>query len=1077
VKILAIRGSNLASLAAPFALELEHGPLAQAGIFAITGPVGAGKSTLLDALCLALFDRTPRLSGQRGGVAVGDDTLPEAEWLGAGDPRTLLRREAQEGFAEADFRGRDGVRYRATWSCRRARRASARLQQQQLRLIDLDRDVVVAGGARTEVLAAIQQRLGLDFAQFCRSVLLAQGEFAAFLRAKPDERAKLLETLTGADVYRRLSRAAHARARASLHELERLRAQLDAHVPLDDAARAAVEADGERLRHQLDAARAGVILASRYVQWHDAAEQHRQREARALVELQRALDANAAAEPRRTELLRRQRALAVAPRWETARAAADAVALAADALGAAQRAHATVTATHAAAQRGFAARCERAFGAPLDDVPAIVRDLPRWAPLLMQLQRAEAAVAGAATAGLAAAADLADAQRVLDAIEPELATSAAQRDVAFAALAAASAAVRKHDGDVLAARRRDLDARRQAAAGRSAAAHAWAAAAEALARSRERAAVAAADTSARDEAAAVAGAELVGAERAADAARTRLDEARQRAGLAALRAQLRDGDACPLCGAHEHGRAHVDVDDAQLAAAAAAAGDAQRAAAAARQAATTALADARAARLARGAAERELALRAHDLEAAAGALPTVPEARPGSPAAAVASAAADAAAVEREALALARDEAAARAASAALQRAVDAADAAGRAWQAFVQQRDDARQRRDGAATAVAAARADGEREQRRAADARAALEPACEGAIGTDGVARLAGARVESLRALHGAHVELVGLAARVAGAAGAQREAETAHERATADAERARRALATALAVQQVDADDVAHAVSLGADALAATALALQQLATAVETARAVVRERAEQRREHEHHERPSLDAADAAAALADARRAADVVEQRLFARRSELVADDRVRRHRAELEPRLEAATAAQQSWLALDELIGSSSGDAFAVFAQELTLDLLLVEANRRLGELARRYRLRRNPAGPLDFVVVDLDLGATTRSVWTLSGGETFLVSLALALALATLAAPRARVETLFLDEGFGTLDAASLEQALGALDSLQATGCQVGVISHVDGIAERIGAEVAVQPVGGGQSRVTAVAR
>jgi exonuclease SbcC len=241
--------------------------------------------------------------------------------------------------------------------------------------------------------------------------------------------------------------------------------------------------------------------------------------------------------------------------------------------------------------------------------------------------------------------------------------------------------------------------------------------------------------------------------------------------------------------------------------------------------------------------------------------------------------------------------------------------------------------------------------------------------------------------------------------------------------------------------------------------------------------VRERAEQRREHERRERPSLDAADAAAALADARRAADVVEQRLLAQQSERTADDRVRRHRAELLPRLEAATAAQHCWLALDELIGSSTGDSFAVFAQELTLDLLLVEANRRLGELARRYRLRRNPAGPLDFVVVDLDLGATTRSVWTLSGGETFLVSLALALALATLAAPRARVETLFLDEGFGTLDASSLEQALGALDSLQSTGCQVGVISHVDGIAERIGAQIAVQPEGGGRSRVTALAR
>ena len=146
-----------------------------------------------------------------------------------------------------------------------------------------------------------------------------------------------------------------------------------------------------------------------------------------------------------------------------------------------------------------------------------------------------------------------------------------------------------------------------------------------------------------------------------------------------------------------------------------------------------------------------------------------------------------------------------------------------------------------------------------------------------------------------------------------------------------------------------------------------------------------------------------------------------------------------------------------WRALDELIGSSGGDAFVVFAQGLTLDLLLTEANRRLAEIARRYRVERNHGGEMDFVVVDLDLGGARRSLQTLSGGETFLVSLSLALALATLAAPRSRVETLFLDEGFGTLDAQHLEQALGALDTLQAAGCQVGVISHVDGIAERTG--------------------
>jgi DNA repair protein SbcC/Rad50 len=281
----------------------------------------------------------------------------------------------------------------------------------------------------------------------------------------------------------------------------------------------------------------------------------------------------------------------------------------------------------------------------------------------------------------------------------------------------------------------------------------------------------------------------------------------------------------------------------------------------------------------------------------------------------------------------------------------------------------------------------------------------------------------------------------------------------------------------VHDVALADVVAAAAAGADGLTTTAAELQALADEVTRRRAVLGERSQQRRQHEALDRPTLDAADAARALDDARRDADAVQKKLDDLRVQLGADDRVRRQRAELQPRLVAAEHTHGVNQALDDLIGSSSGDEFAVFAQGLTLDLLLLEANRRLAELARRYRLQRNPEAKLDFVVVDLDLGGTRRSVQTLSGGETFLVSLALALALATLAAPRSRVETLFLDEGFGTLDAPSLEIALGALDSLQATGCQVGVISHVDGIAERIGAQVVVQPEGGGQSRVFAQAR
>ncbi|HEU4419453.1 MAG TPA: SbcC/MukB-like Walker B domain-containing protein, partial [Planctomycetota bacterium] len=341
--------------------------------------------------------------------------------------------------------------------------------------------------------------------------------------------------------------------------------------------------------------------------------------------------------------------------------------------------------------------------------------------------------------------------------------------------------------------------------------------------------------------------------------------------------------------------------------------------------------------------------------------------------------------------------------------------------------------------------------------------------AAGEDAIARLRSlALVEQQRSL----------LEQAAGEAAATRTAAAADvARVQTQLDAAEGAFARALQGLPVRGDDVREVAALGAPWVREEAEALRKRDEQVVHLRAVVQTCAQMRKQHEGSNRPAIEEADAAQAWDDARTARARVDAQLSAVRTTLAADDLLRRQRDELAPRIEALEQSLSVWRALDELIGSSGGDAFAVFAQGLTLELLLGEANRRLSELARRYRLHKNPGGEMDFVVIDLDLGGTRRSLQSLSGGETFLVSLALALALATLAAPRSRVETLFLDEGFGTLDAQHLEQALGALDTLQASGCQVGVISHVDGIAERIGAVVEVLPEGGGQSRVLARVR
>ena len=169
---------------------------------------------------------------------------------------------------------------------------------------------------------------------------------------------------------------------------------------------------------------------------------------------------------------------------------------------------------------------------------------------------------------------------------------------------------------------------------------------------------------------------------------------------------------------------------------------------------------------------------------------------------------------------------------------------------------------------------------------------------------------------------------------------------------------------------------------------------------------------------------------------------------------------------------AQQALAERWGGLAELIGSASGAKFRTFAQSLTLERLLLVANDHLGELAPRYQLQRVPGTDLALQAIDRDMGDEIRGVESLSGGESFLVSLALALGLASLSSKETQVESLFIDEGFGTMDPESLDTALGCLDSLQSSGRQIGVISHVQTLVERIGVQIRIEALGGGESRV-----
>ncbi|GMU00366.1 hypothetical protein KH5H1_44860 [Corallococcus caeni] len=1249
MKILAIRGSNLTSFAGDFALELDRAPLDRLGLFAISGATGAGKSTLLDALCLALFDRTPRLGGPSK-VLVGRADEDEEARLSAYDVRGMLRRGAGKGHAEVDFLGKDGRRYRARWNVWRAReRAEGRFRPQELSLTDVASGQLF-GRTKGEVLQAIQERLGLSFDQFRRSALLAQGEFAAFLRADANERAELLERMTGTEVYSRVSIAAHEKNAKEQEELKRLSQGLAAIALMSDA-------DREAARVQLDDEEAARIREETRLREAEAARSWYAQLAEFVAQEQQAASAVTRAEGEREAAAPREALLESVRAAEGFRAVVSAVETAeqgcvraeAEQLERASRAEAALGA--AAAQRQVRLQAEAARAAALDAEASVRPALEEAATLDTRRAEAEreareaAELAKQAKAAESSARDAlalvqaaeAKAQAVVDAAEAWRGSHASWESLAtewprwqrelerFAgALKEEQAAGADADrlgkdadrlgNDAQARREEHQDAAESEAQAQALATHAEAALGEdggaarralreaLLARQDALGALALAGEGARAEGTAEGDAaaevkahreaSLRAAEEAKDAAARRatqeamLHEARRaqsRAeatqGLASHRAALHDGEPCPLCGALEHPYAREGSALEGLVAEAAArvlelesARDAaakQESAASVRQAtADTAATQAEgrrdtAARKRTGHREswrvaRERWARAvlpsnddevldppEDAEAPGAQvwirtaqedvrvrLATLREEEASVEARASAA---------REARALLETRRTRREGAAeALRKAEDAQARAAQSHRDALLRRDTAREARERALTEVSppfasetapwkeklaedparfqsrcfdrvtkwreklteleAARKRLEEEQGRRAREEVRLQARHEDAETAGHRASLKDATFQDAsraraRLLQGRSTQEVRgeVQARLDAAQAAYERAredsealQQAEKVATARAEDAVRlrteaarvldsaqaVLAERLAGHGTTLEELKALLSRGAAWCDSEARALNALRESVAQARAILVERRERRVRHESSGLPTLAEADVADLCERLRTDVEVRRRAEALLRAKLDTDDAARaRHGAEARA-LELRRADAEVWKTLGDLIGSHDGKKFKVFAQSLTLDALLLHANAHLRELARRYRLERVPGHDLDLQVVDGDMGDEVRSVASLSGGESFLVSLALALGLASLSSETTQVETLFIDEGFGTLDPETLEVALATLDALQATGRQVGIISHVSGLAERIGVQVRVVKQGGGRSKL-----
>jgi exonuclease SbcC len=1141
MKILAIRGKNLASLAGDFEIDFAKGPLAESGLFAITGPTGSGKSTLLDALCLALFDETPRLNFARGPEIWSG--AEESERLKSNDVRSLLRRGAVEASAEVDFVGRDGRPWRATWSVGRARgKKTGRIQAQTVSLVSLDTNEA-EGGTKTESLTAIVDKLGLTFDQFRKSVLLAQGDFAEFLKADAADRSQLLQRMTGTEIYEQVSRTAHVKAKEVKDRLESLRLVLESLSILTDEERATLEGEAadaaakektlqarERLLEELqrrcrgareleEAARRKTDEAQKAEQEAVAAEAQTRKAAEDVKASMQALEeAKTAREVRRPEL-EKARALDVRVE-EAARALGQASKKEEEGKRRLDEALEEARKSQIREEKARKALTDLETWLKENEASRLVaekwdsweRNLTELAATANETSEATEKRDAAARALTEANGRLSDASSRLEKLETELRDTASKRKDAEARHAAVPAATHRERLATL-GKTLELIARLESVADRARAAvdekseaeREIASATEELARRREE------ESDAKRR--------LALFEPALPEAKLALTQLEAAMSLDDRRGELMDGKPCPLCGSTEHpwakegaplesavhaqrdrvrdlekdiGKHREDAGRSDVAAVAEekrVAGGSERAKKAAEKLAASVVAWTT---LTPGLAGSDLSL-----DPADEAVRTVLERRRGEGQEEQKHLAAELTRHDDlggEVRDLLKAEELFRGEQ---QNARGSLEEVSRKLQETATAQDRAAERLE--ALAAAAAREldlllpvlSGRPELASIAGAmpgavRVALkeeadafvrksEKAAEGRLE---VATAEAAVLEKRSVAEERGSTARGLAEETRGLTEARDKLREVRRTLLEGrpAEDIEKELETDLLIRETvlgEQRQDAGKASTGASGSRATAKAAAEVShDASERAR---KETADLTKALEESGAGTGEA-DVDVALADARASLEMARGETTAKEASRIHDDANKTKRTAKGAELEAERKASEVWLTLDALIGSSTGDKFRKFAQSLTLEALVQATNVHLKDLARRYALERIPGTDMDLQVIDTYMGDEPRSVNSLSGGETFLVSLALALGLSSLATRRTRIESLFIDEGFGALDSDTLEKALAALDALQGAGRRIGIVSHVTALNERIGLRVAVIPDGSGRSKVSVIA-
>lgn len=981
MKILAIRGRNLASLEGDFEIDFTVEPLLSAGIFAISGPTGAGKSTLLDTMCLALFARTPRTDQAKENNVKLQDVSNEQ--LSQSDPRFLLRRGTSSGFAEVDFMALNGHRYRTRWSVARARdKENGRLQNPRLALYNLDKEEEEQG-TRSDLQARIIDLIGLTFEQFTRSVLLAQNDFSTFLKAEQGEKASLLEKLTGTELYSAISRQIFERNARAKEAFDLIQTRIQGIELLTDE-------EENDLRIRL----AGTEKELQRVEKAKAEQQALQEAVRSIEQL-------------------------ITIRQRQQKEAADKLVHATELLTVARHEYEKGVEEQQQSEARFKSLQQEILQARKLDIQldAAIRDLSHSEQQLknVTLRKGEAEKKYQAAIlrqklGMEEIARLTawrERYKEKESIAEQLSALLLHLDAASAARSGVEAANRSIEmlRQEVVALNKQLAGLQQTSANKQQALKQ----AEEDYRSLEEK-LKAVDASALDKQI-----EKLRQERE----QLLIEQARLEASgnIKDLRGRLQDGQPCPVCGSTHH----PFVNQAPVAPV---------------STLTLQLQDLSNKKETYIAHTRHLArlqqqlLQLHkelaDSEAACKDM------------------------IGKQQLSVSRqerEETIIKEQSVQLTQSLSAADLLfgngewQKAWlrnpETFRKTLTDfARQWHENTEKLHQLERQ--ESAQKAECESLASFLPSLEkqaeesGQLHEKNRAAFSSLQAERKKLLNG-------------------RSADSVEQEYIRRMEELKERLKK-LSATQTEQSGIADQTRGIADQIAKDL---------TEASADLLRRKA------------ALDKWTADYLDSSGGEPLEVILSRYTQEKTELAFRLRTQTENkakvSGLQEELNVRRTESERWAKLNELAGSADGAKFRRIAQGYTLDILLNYANVQLRELTRRYRLERVPE-TLALQVIDRDMCDEVRTVHSLSGGESFLVSLALALGLSSLSSNRMRVESLFIDEGFGSLDAETLRVAMDALESLRTQGRKIGVISHVQEMTERIPVRICVNRAGNGRS-------